>query len=781
MPTPDQTRIAAQRAAPRITALWRALRPLQTTVSFMNSGAHPDDEISDMLAALSWRDGIELSYVCANRGEGGQNDIGTEATTALGTLRTAEMERAAEILPLRLYWLSEHPDDAIFDFGFSKSGEETLRNWGRDRTLTRLVQVIRAEKPDILCPTFLDVPGQHGHHRAMTQAAHEAFDLAADPGFAPELGAPWEIAKLYLPAWSGAGQAYDDNLPPPPATMTVPAAGRDPVTGWDYAQIGQQSRACHRTQAMGRWVPRGAGRDLPLHLARRRTTGPDTAVSDGLPAALSALDSPAKADLAEAEAQIARAAAAFPDTAGILAAATAALQALRQAAEARNPPRSAHRIARKIAQLSTLIRAAAGVEIHGHVARTVLAPGEVTELTVEHFAETGSVEVMPMLPPDWVQGGSAIGPGPEAAPSDAYPPVFLPDAPSTPALRVVTRALGVESVTSLPFETPPLVQPARSLSCDQTRIAVNRAAPPEVIELILREIRPSGATPGITLPEGWRAEPTATGLRVTLPKDPAEGLYRLPLTLDGAPAHESQLIVHDHTAPRLLSGAAEVQVRVLDAALHPGRIGYIGGGNDRVDHWLGQIGADVTALSDRELSDAEALARYDTLVIGIFAIRMRKGLTEALPAIHDWVAQGGTLLTLYHRPWDNWDAARTAPRPLEIGQPSLRWRVTDERAEVTALAPDHPCLTHPNRIGPKDWEGWHKERGLYFAKSWDAAYTPLLEMADPGEAPHRGALLAAEIGAGRHVHCALILHHQMERLTPGAFRLVMNLTAPRAG
>ena len=48
-------------------------------------------------------------------------------------------------------------------------------------------------------------------------------------------------------------------------------------------------------------------------------------------------------------------------------------------------------------------------------------------------------------------------------------------------------------------------------------------------------------------------------------------------------------------------------------------------------------------------------------------------------------------------------------------------------------------------------------------------------MADPDEAPHKGALLSAEIGQGRHTHCALIVHHQMEKLTPGAFRLMANL------
>jgi hypothetical protein len=46
-----------------------------------------------------------------------------------------------------------------------------------------------------------------------------------------------------------------------------------------------------------------------------------------------------------------------------------------------------------------------------------------------------------------------------------------------------------------------------------------------------------------------------------------------------------------------------------------------------------------------------------------------------------------------------------------------------------------------------------------------------------GEPPLRGALLAAPVGAGRHVHVALVLHHQFTALVPGAFRLLANLVA----
>ena len=52
---------------------------------------------SGMLAALSLRDGMGISYVCATRGEGGQNEIGPELYEDLAVIRTREMQAAAEI------------------------------------------------------------------------------------------------------------------------------------------------------------------------------------------------------------------------------------------------------------------------------------------------------------------------------------------------------------------------------------------------------------------------------------------------------------------------------------------------------------------------------------------------------------------------------------------------------------------------------------------------------------------------------------------------------------
>ena len=58
---------------------------------------------------------------------------------------------------------------------------------------------------------------------------------------------------------------------------------------------------------------------------------------------------------------------------------------------------------------------------------------------------------------------------------------------------------------------------------------------------------------------------------------------------------------------------------------------------------------------------------------------------------------------------------------------------------------------------------------------------PLLAMADSGENPLEGSLLAAEIGSGSHAHCALNLFYQMDHMVVGAFRLFANLLTPFNG
>lgn len=793
MSNPTQDRILAEAHDPLIARIWRAMAGLRSTVTFMNTGAHPDDETSAMLAALWLRDGVNLSYACSTRGDGGQNDIGVEAGSDLGTLRTAEMERAADVLDMRLYWHGQSAGDSISDFRFSKSGVETMGIWGRERLMQRFVEIIRTDKPDIICPTFLDIPGQHGHHRAMTEAAHDVVALAADASYGGCDLPVWQVSKLYLPAFSGAGGAYDDEVPPPPATVVVAAKGGDPILGMSFERIGQWSRQFHRTQGMGRWVAAGQERDWPLHLAWSDVGEDRGHVSDNLAVELADLG------LAEVNRAVEAVIAAFPDVCVIR---RKAAQAEAVLAKAEVAPEHMHRITRKRAQLARVIRLASGIDprarpsmispdekVSGAIealeidanARSeaaMVAPGQEARVVIESY-EVEGIMVDFTLIPDIGQSVTShgIAVSADATPTDPYPDIHDPLLPRVPALSVTLTADGITTQSRLALEAPVVILPATRARLSDTSAFVNLTQPPRTITLTV-EGRSSG-TPAFDLPDGWRQDWRGSEVTLHIPGDAPEGLHHLALCIGGAQASSVQVIDHEHIETRVNHRPAVLTVRLAEVALPQARVGYIGAGNDQIAKWLVAAGVDVVEIDDATLAGAEPFAGIDTILVGVFAHRFRPALEPVTQALNEWVKAGGSLVTLYHRPWDNWDPDTTPPARIEIGQPSLRWRVTDAQAEVTLLESDHAALTYPNKISKADWTGWQKERGLYFAKSWDAAYQPLLRMADPEEQPLDGALLVGEFGQGRHTHIALNLHHQLGQLVPGAYRLMANLLTPK--
>lgn len=378
------------------------------------------------------------------------------------------------------------------------------------------------------------------------------------------------------------------------------------------------------------------------------------------------------------------------------------------------------------------------------------------------------------MPYGWSEDGGQITISSDANQTDPYRAEYDPVDPPLPRIDIQLETATV----SVSFDTPPVILPDRAALIAPDAALINLKMPKRSMSVAIADVSPAGTQVSFDLPEGWSMQQAAGGIEVNLPDDPEPGLYTLPLYVGDAPAMTEQRIAHDHVDPTVYAQPAALSVRVLNVALPQTKVGYIGSGHDAVADWLTALGVDVTVLTDDQITNDETLAGFETIVIGIFALRFRDGLVSEMPRLREWVDQGGTLVTLYHRPWDNWDPDTVPPRKLEIGQPSLRWRVTDAEAEVTHLT-EHPLLSTPNTITAEDWDGWVKERGLYFAKSWDDAYTPLLSMSDPDEELLKGALLTADIGKGRHTHCSLILHHQMAKLVPGAYRLMANLITPR--
>jgi len=789
-------RLDRQKARPLLVELHRALERLTSVLTVMNTGAHPDDEQSGMLATLRFGHGMRLVIACSTRGEGGQNSIGPERGGSLAVLRTREMEEATRELDADIAWLGFGPDDPVHDFGFSKSGEDTLTRWGRDRIVERLVQAYRRERPDIVIPTFLDVPGQHGHHRAMTAAAEEAIGLAADTTAFPEHFAmglePWQVTKYYLPAWSGGGGTYDDEVPPPNASVAVEAVERDAATGAAYGEIGEWSRAYHATQGMGAWsaTPRG---HWPLHLklgpADSESGKSESSISVGLPATLGELGATigvaAGAVLLAVQQDIDRAIAAFPDRKKIVAALSDAATKLARANAALTTESARlhrHRLLRKQAEIDAAIILAAGVEVLAWAEPTTVAPGGTASLVARITAPNGiAVRLEPRLPAH-ISAGENTSDGTLIR----IPLTVAADAPMSPMFTAAHDGGEVELVLAATvgdheirqdiwLEQPLQIVPRHDVEIEPEALILPLARLPISAEVSLRLNGPAADLELGTLP-GLLADRRSAGWRLDFDRTLPIGHHRLPIRVDGAEAYRTQTIAYPHIGRARFSAPVAVDLLAVDVVLPDARVGYVGGGSDRVGVWLRRMGLDVTELGATEL--AGDLSAYTSIVVGIFAFGSRPDLQAATPRLHKWVEAGGHLLTLYHRPSDGWDPDRTPLRRLVIGTPSLRWRVTDPNAAVEVLNPAHPLLVGPNAIGPTDWTGWDKERGLYFAAQWDPAYVALLSMHDKGEDALRGALLSAEVGSGRHTHTSLVIHHQLDKLVPGAFRLLANLVEP---
>jgi len=217
---------------------------------------------------------------------------------------------------------------------------------------------------------------------------------------------------------------------------------------------------------------------------------------------------------------------------------------------------------------------------------------------------------------------------------------------------------------------------------------------------------------------------------------------------------------------------AQATLEIVDLNVPPGlRVGFIGFNNDPKPALLAQLGVGVDLLDQGTLARA-SLENYDAIVVADRAYDYREDLAEANARLLDYVQAGGTLVVEHQG--RRWNPADFAPFPA-AKPPSRTLRVTDETAPVRVLAPDHPVLNFPNRIGEDDWTGWVQERGLYFWESWSDDYTPLLVLADPGEEPLQGSLLYARYGEGVYIYSGLALFRQVEAGVPGGVRLYINL------
>ncbi|HYH83001.1 MAG TPA: PIG-L family deacetylase [Longimicrobium sp.] len=240
---PAQDGIGEYRGA---AALGLSLRRLGVSKRVLMIGAHPDDEDTQLLATLALEQGADVAYLSLTRGEGGQNGIGPELHEALGLLRTEELLAARRVDGARQFFTR------AYDFGFSKSADETFRHWPRQELLRDVVGVIRMYRPDIVVAVFSGTPRDgHGHHQVSAIVAREAFALAADEAQFPEqirAGLRAHQPQKFYRSLRGRGDS---------ATVRIALGNLDPLVGRSPFQLAMASRSRHRSQDMG--VPEPGG------------------------------------------------------------------------------------------------------------------------------------------------------------------------------------------------------------------------------------------------------------------------------------------------------------------------------------------------------------------------------------------------------------------------------------------------------------------------------------------------------------------------------------------
>src|SRR5215831_959147 len=244
--------------------LSQALKRLDVVGSVLHTGAHPDDENSALLAWLARGEGVRTAYLSATRGEGGVNLVGGELFEALGVIRTEELYGARRLDRAQQFFTPN------YDFGFSKSADDTFTKWPHDQVLGDFVRVIRYFRPEIIISQWSGTSRDgHGHHQVSGIITQEAFKVAADPNRFPEYGKPWQAKKLYQVAAMGNEQN-------PPPGLAINVGEFDPNLGRSYSQIAAEGRSLHRSQGQG--SPQDAGpRQTRLQLLQKTVNVADDA------------------------------------------------------------------------------------------------------------------------------------------------------------------------------------------------------------------------------------------------------------------------------------------------------------------------------------------------------------------------------------------------------------------------------------------------------------------------------------------------------------------------
>ena len=808
---------------PSAGALKVALDRLQTTARVLYVAAHPDDENTRLLAYLANHRHVDVAYLSLTRGGGGQNLIGPEQAELLAAIRTQELLAARRIDGARQFFTRAR------DFGYSKSPEEALKKWGRDAVLSDVVWVVRKFRPDIIVTRFTETGPSHGHHTASAQLARAAFQAASDPQRFPEHFqngvTPWSPTRIAInvPRW---GRSSDDVS----GYLALDVGGYDPRLGASYGELAARSRTNHKSQGFG-----SSGRRGPIMEYFENLEGPPPKddLLDGLALGWDRFDGGDNVHRALEAATRAYSVESPEKMVPHLLEARAALEAL-----AKRQP--VPRVLERLDDVDVLIAQALGLYADVEAERAEVTAGDKIKLNLELILRRpGQISVTSVQWPDGQRSAQGTDGKPHAlaehtpltveqtvriasraVPSvqhwlreplsaDTYPvtepaKVADPEDSAPMTVRLNLKLAGRPWTLTAPViyrwtdpvigerRRPLIVVPPITVT-PATKISLFPGGATREVLVVARAGRADAkGTVRLGVPRAWKSEPVAHEVKLAKPGDEITLRFLVtPPSANAAPVvvapyarigrRRSSLrfdrIDYPHLPVQALLRPGQLRLVPLDFTPPKGRIGYITGSGDTVPAHLRAAGVNVESIDSAAIK-AGRFDDYDAIIFGVRAYNVRDDeLRPAYPALMKWVENGGRMVVQYTTS-NRWRKLTfpIGPFPFEID----RERVTDETAKMTVLEPKHALFASPHKITAKDFEDWVQERGLYFAKTWNERYTPLLSANDPGESATKGSLLVAQHGKGSFIYTGLSFFRQLPAGVPGAYRLLANLISPEA-
>lgn len=799
--------------------LLHTLQSLNTCGSVLYIAAHPDDENTRLISYLVNEKHYRTAYLSLTRGDGGQNLIGDEQGIALGHIRTHELLQARKVDGAQQFFTR------AYDFGYSKSPEETLKLWDEELVLEDMVRVIREFQPDVIICRFPTTgEGGHGHHTASALLAEKAMEAAADPNrFPGQLTSlkPWKTERLLWNTFN-----FGNRNTTSPDQLQLEVGGYNALLGKSYGEIAADSRSCHSSQAFGTARNRGSiteffkpikgskpGKDLleGINLTWNRfdpsgeiqttvtrlqaypeiwITHPLNRIPELLTLHQLIRTSPYIPDVWKQDA-LQKIQFLILGFHGLYAECTTLQPYV-------SPGDSLHLNIQAVQRVVNPFFYLKQISLNGYteLIDSMMAPGKIFSRKLSLLAPEGSSDQ-----PYWLQYPIQHH---LFQPAAGYNPT-LPEA--RPRLNLqLTLVLGETEADAFSFTMeipvmqkvldpskgevyqPLYIAPPATLNFTEPSFVFTDAhTKGKQVSVKVKAFRNAlNGKVSLDLPQGWRCEPAYREVQLKLAQEeqlltfqiiPPAGkrqnqqqVIKAAIEIDGKTWNQSFVPIEYPHIPRLVQfNAAEAILMEVQIENKIQRVGYISGAGDKIPQALTECGILVEEITEATVLNGQ-LSRYPAIVTGIRAWNTEQKLKTWHSALLEYVKQGGVLLVQYNTT-NGLLIPELGPYPMKL----TRERTTDEQAQPKFLLPEDAAFTYPNRITEKDFSGWVQERGLYYGESTDPNYHMPLAFADPGEKEQNGSLLIASYGKGKFVYTGLAFFRQLPAGVPGAYRLFVNL------